>query len=164
MEVNNERFVAGGGTTALGIIGTALGGLATVGNGNGLNLFGGNRMAEADAKIAKLEAERYTDGVIMHERELSNAKDVLIATLTEKVNQIAQKNAEDIKAFKEESALRAEIDRKQAKIDILEATAPLSAGIGANSAAISGIQQVLTSLTKVVIPSSSVCSVSSASK
>ena len=105
MEVNNERFVAGGGTTALGIIGTALGGLATVGNGNGLNLFGGNRMAEADAKIAKLEAERYTDGVIMHERELSNAKDVLIATLTEKVNQIAQKNAEDIKAFKEESAL-----------------------------------------------------------
>ena len=160
MEVNNERFVAGSGTTALGIIGTALGGLATVGNGNGLNLFGNNRMAEADAKIAKLEAERYTDAAVLHERELSAAKDVLIATLTEKVNQNAQKNADEISALKEEFALRAEIDRKQAKIDLLEATAPLTAGIGANASAISGIQQVLSGFTKVVIPSSSVCSVS----
>lgn len=162
MEVNNnERFVAGGGTLALGIIGTALGGLATVANGGGASLFGGNRMAEADAKIAKLEAERYTDAAMLHEREHSAAADVLIATLTEKVNQLAQKNAEDIKAFKEEAALRAEIDRKQAKIDILEATAPLSAGIGANTAAISGIQNVLSGITKFVVPSSAVCGTSS---
>lgn len=164
MEVNNnERFVAGGGTLSLGIIGTALGGLATLANGGAPLFGGGNRMAEADAKIAKLEAERYTDAAVMHERELSNAKDVLIATLTEKVNQIAQKNADEIHAIKEEAALRAEIDRKQAKIDLLEATAPLSAGIGANAAAISGIQNVLNGLTKVVIPSSSVCN-SSASR
>ena len=161
MEVNNERFVAGGGTLALGIIGTALGGLATVANGGvGPLLGGGNRMAEADAKIAKLEAERYTDAAVIHERERSAAADVLIATLTEKVNMQAQKNAEDLKAAKEEFALRAEIDRKQAKIDLLEATAPLTAGVGANAAAISAIQQVLSGFTKVVIPSSSVCSVS----
>ena len=158
MEVNNnDRFVAGGGTLSLGIIGTALGGLATVANGGVGSLFGNNRMAEADAKIAKLEAERYTDAAVMREREHAAAADVLIATLTEKVNERAHKNAEDIKAFKEETALRAEIDRKQAKIDIMEATAPLSAGIGANSAAISGIQNVLSNITKVVIPASAVC-------
>ena len=160
MEVNENRFVAGSGTTALGIIGTALGGLATVGNGNGLNLFGGGRMSEAEAKIAKLEAERYTDAAIIHERDVSAAKDVLIATLTEKVNQIAQKNADEISALKEENALRAEIDRKQAKIDLLEAVNPLAASIGANTTAISAIQQVLSGFTKVVIPSTSVCSVS----
>ena len=160
MEVNENRFVAGSGTTALGIIGTALGGLATVGNGNGLNLFGGGRMSEAEAKIAKLEAERYTDASVMHAQERSAAADVLIATLTEKVNQIAQKNADEISALKEENALRAEIDRKQAKIDLLEAVNPLAASIGANTTAITAIQQVLSGFTKVVIPSSSVCNVS----
>ena len=60
MEVNgnNERFVAGGGTLALGIIGTALGGLNTLAGGNGLSLLGGNRAAADDSRIAKLEAER----------------------------------------------------------------------------------------------------------
>ena len=156
MEVNNDKFVAGGGTLALGIIGTALGGLNSLA-GNGGGLFGGNRVADAEAKIAKLEAEKYTDAAVIaaQEREaISNAK---LAAMTEKVEHLAIKNAADIQALKTESELRAEIDRKQAKIDLLEATAPINAALSANATAIAGIQQVLGSITKVVIPSSAVC-------
>lgn len=146
MEVNNDKYVAGGGTTALGIIGTALGGLATLGNGNGSPLFGGNsRVAELEAKNAKLEAERYTDAAAM----ASQARDA-------EVREQEAKTAEDIKAMRTEFELRAEIDRKQSKIDILEATAPLKAEIAANTAAISGVRDVLSGITRVVIPSSAV--------
>ena len=61
--------VAGGGTTALGIIGTVLGGIAVANQNNGLlgNLFGGNNNAgncqALMAELAKEKAERYTDQV-----------------------------------------------------------------------------------------------------
>lgn len=148
MEVNNNGgFVAGPGTLSLGIIGTALGGLnALCGNGS-LPLFGGgNRAAEADARIARLEAERYTDAAYMREREHTVAAE-----------QLAVKNAEDIKALKAEFELRAEIDRKQAKIDLLEAVSPLAAQLSATNTAVNGMQQVLAGITKIYVPSTSVC-------
>lgn len=158
MEVSNGGFTAGGGTLSLGIIGTALGGLNTLCGNGSLPLFGGgNRAAEADAKIAKLEAERYTDAAFMREREHTAAADVLLAQLTEKANQQAAKNAEDIKALKAEFELRAEIDRKQAKIDLLEAVNPLAAQLSAANTAIVGMQQVLAGITKIYVPSTSVC-------
>lgn len=158
MEYNdNNRFVAGGGTLALGIIGTALGGLNSLVSGNGGALFGGNRVADAEAKIAKLEAERYTDAAVIaaQEREaISNAK---LAAMTEKVEALAIKNAEDIKAMRTEFDLRAENDRLQAKVNLLEAVNPINAALGANATAIAGLQQVLGNITKVVIPASAVC-------
>lgn len=158
MEVsgNNNRFVAGGGTLSLGIIGTALGGLNALANGNGIPLLGGNnRMAEADARIAKLEAERYTDAAVIEAQKRNAAADVVAAQLAQQLETQSQRNADEIKALRTEFELRAEIDRKQAKIDLLEATAP----VAANTAAIAGLQQVIAGFTKVVIPSSSVCSV-----
>lgn len=153
MEISDNRFVAGGGTLSLGIIGTALGGLAAVANGGLPLLGGGNRAAEADAKIARLEAERYTDAAYMREREHTVAAE-----------QLAVKNAEDIKALKAEFELRAEIDRKQAKIDLLEAVNPIAAQLSATNTALAGMQQVLAGITKIYVPSTSVCgSVSGAS-
>ena len=150
MEVNDGnkgRFDAGAGTLALGLIGTALGGLNTLAPG----FFGGvgNRAIDAEAKIAKLEAERYTDEQVVK-------SSVLLAALTEKINQQAVKNAADIEALKKEYDLRAEIDRKQAKIDILEATAPLQAGLAANTTAIGAIQGVLAKITTIGIPAGAV--------
>lgn len=147
MEVNgnNERFVAGGGTLALGIIGTALGGLNALAGGNGVPLLGGNRAAADDSRIAKLEAERYTDAAVIA-AQARNAE----------VRELEVKNAEDIKALRTEFELRAEIDRKQAKIDLLEATAPMNDKIGANTAAIAAVREVLSGFTKVVIPTSAV--------
>lgn len=144
---NNDRFVAGGGTLALGIIGTALGGLNTLAGGNGglSGLFGGNRAAADDSRIAKLESERYTDAAVI----AAQAREAELKTLE-------VKNAEDIKAMRTEFELRAEIDRKQAKIDLLEATGPMNDKISANTAAIAAVREVLGSFTKVVIPSSAV--------
>lgn len=148
MEVNgnNERFVAGGGTLALGIIGTALGGLNALAGGNGgLPLLGGNRAAADDSRIAKLEAERYTDAAVI----AAQAREADLKTLE-------VKNAEDIKAMRTEFELRAEIDRKQAKIDLLEAVGPMNDKIGANTAAIAAVREVLGSFTKIVIPAGAV--------
>lgn len=75
------EFVAGKGTTALGIIGTVLGSLGVAGNnGMGLNLFGGGqhgcsedhtvnryeasqqaRIAELETKVALRDANTYSD-------------------------------------------------------------------------------------------------------
>ena len=63
--------VAGGGTQALGIIGTVLGGIAVANQNGGLlgNLFGGNNNNSTNncqalmAELAKEKAERYTDQV-----------------------------------------------------------------------------------------------------
>jgi hypothetical protein len=75
------EFVAGKGTTALGIIGTVLGSLGVAGNnGMGLNLFGNNqggctedhlvnryeasqsaKIAELETKIALRDSNTYTD-------------------------------------------------------------------------------------------------------
>lgn len=77
-------YVAKGGTTALGIIGTVLGSLATVGELGGAGSSGGifsrsssgnssvvcerdltliNALAQKDAEIAKYQSEKYTDTV-----------------------------------------------------------------------------------------------------
>lgn len=62
--------VPGGGTQALGIIGTVLGGIAVANQSNGLlgNLFGGgnnnaNNCQALMSELAKEKAERYTDQV-----------------------------------------------------------------------------------------------------
>ena len=160
MEVsgNSNKFVAGAGTLSLGIIGTAGAALNAMTNG-GIPLLGGgnNRLAEADAKIAKLEAERYTDQAVIAAQNRAAAADVVAAQLAMKLETQAQKSADEIKALRMEFELRAELDRKQAKIDLLEATAP----VAANTAAIACLQQRVDSFTRVVIPSSAVCSVGS---
>ena len=74
--VKGMQTVAGGGTTALGIVGTVLGGMAVANGclGNGLNLFGNNdkyatktdlayaqELAKKDSEISLLKSEQNTE-------------------------------------------------------------------------------------------------------
>jgi hypothetical protein len=85
VESTNKKWVAGAGTTALGIIGTALGGLNAVngggllnglGNGNG-NGKGCNETDKLRSEIAQLNAERYTDAAVIaaNKETVNNLKD-----------------------------------------------------------------------------------------
>lgn len=73
-----SEYVARGGTTALGIIGTVLGSIGTAGSGLlGLGKVGGTNMgsercknmmldiSEKDSEIARLKGEKYTDEHIL---------------------------------------------------------------------------------------------------
>ena len=109
---NGNVSVAGKGTTALGIIGTILGGLAVANNGiggnNGWGIFGGNnncgcnatrydlcqaeRIGALESTIAKLEAEKYSDNtslglysyVVSQDKEILNkVNDLFNATFKE---------------------------------------------------------------------------------
>ena len=158
MDVNGNSYVAGKGTTALGIIGTALGGLNSVSGNNGLGgLFGnGSRLTEAEAKIAKLEAERYTDAAVIEAQKRNAAADAVIAALTEQVKDNTAKHEIELAAIRKEFAMQAEIDRQSAKINLLETVGPMKAQIDANSAAIGALGQTVSGFTKVYIPASSV--------
>lgn len=132
-EVDNSKFVAGGGTTTMSILGTIALGMEFL-KGGGLGLLGGGANAAADAKIAKLEAEKYTD----------------------EVRALEVKNAADIAALRKENELRLELANKQAKIDQLEAAAPINATLAAQGASIAMLQQILGKITTIGIPSSAV--------
>ena len=139
-----SEYVARGGTTALGIIGTALGGLATLGNGGaGLLGMGGcnggcsenthvtryelgqqNEISQLRSENELLKADKYTDQKIAE----------VYAVLNNKVDKI---NCE----------LR----------DIAVYQATNTATIGCLGNQVNGLQAVLNSITKVVIPNGSVC-------
>jgi len=138
MEVNDNKFVAGAGTTGMSITGLALAGLDLLRNGGGGLLGGGNQLAEAQAKIAKLEAEKYTDEKIVP------------------LDELGVKNSAGIEALRKEFALRAELDRKQAEIDILKATTPLKEAVVAQGVEIANLKNTVGKITTVGVPSSAV--------
>ena len=137
--------VAGGGTTALGVIGTTLGGIALAGgNAGGLlgNIFGGaqgNATSALMSEIAQLKAEKYTDEKSLEDRDR-------IAALNDKV-----------------IGYVIDIDKR---LSTVEATGPLREQMlyqkiecCCNSAntAISALAQTVANITKTVVPNSSVC-------
>lgn len=144
MEINGKN-VAGGGTTALGIIGTSLGGLALGGNGILGNLLGGNpaaancyvnryeldmseKLAQKDSEIAYLQGQNETDKKIVETYKDLNGQ---IAVLRDKV-------CENEKAA-------------------LVFQAAQTATVSAMSATIANVQALLGSITKCVVPNTSVC-------
>lgn len=137
MEVNENKFVAGAGTLATAVTGLGVAGLNALSNGNGLGgLFGGgNRLAEAEAKIAKLEAEKYTNEKIVPLDEQS------------------VKTAAEFAAFRREVAMQAEIDRQNAKINLLETVGPIKAELGEQRIMLNGLRDVVGGITKIGIPS-----------
>lgn len=190
MDVENKKWVAGGGTTALGIIGTALGGLNTVA-GNGLlgGVAGGSdggkgcgnlarENAELRERVATLTSEKYTDQAILGERDLHlgwvkelASVDARLDAVDDKLGAAVAKNTEDIAAVRKEMELNAVIAAKQSKIDMLEMerrvdckidSVAISAnnGIAANSGAIACLQTLVNGITKTVIPQSAVCNTS----
>lgn len=165
-----SKGVAGAGL-GLGIAGTALGLL----NNGGLNLggiLGGNTaggvalgvMAEKDAKIAELTAEKYADGV---------AKDVYIQALADNksvreelyafikpLSEEAANNRERVavlevqmQAEKEKAALREQI--VLAKVN--EVAQAANNGLTALNGAVTCLQNTVAGITQTIVPASAVC-------
>lgn len=125
------EYVAGRGTTALGIIGTALGGLASA--GGLLNMSGGasnyitkdeahlmQELSNKDSQIAILEADKYTD------QKLTDVYKDLNAQISNLQAQIAQQAVYNATMNSTISCIQSQITQLQ-------------------------------SLTKLVVPNTSVC-------
>lgn len=140
-DYDNDRYVARGGTTALGIIGTVLGSLGTAGSGllglGGLSNGGGNMnnrcqdmmmaLAQKDADIAKLEGEKYTDN---HLLELYQYVDGRL--------RIIEKNLSDSNAA-------------QAVVNC-----QLNSGVQLLTQQVASINNTLSMITKLAVPSTAV--------
>lgn len=175
-----------------GIIGTSLAGLWALGAGNNGNggilggLFGNNGncgqamaamgvLAEKDAKIAELAAQKYSDNqdAVLYQATRSENKtlrDELMAFITPLSNEAAdnrvrvsvleaQQKCETEKALLREQLIEAKIDncccQMNGKIDTVAQTA--ASGIAQNSAAIASLQNVVGSITATIIPKSVIC-------
>lgn len=175
-----------------GIIGTSLAGLWALGAGNNGNggilggLFGNNGncgqamaamgvLAEKDAKIAELTAQKYSDNqdAVLYQATRSENKalrDELMAFITPLSNEAAdnrvrvsvleaQQKCETEKALLREQLIEAKIDncccQMHGKIDTVAQTA--ACGIAQNSAAIASLQNVVGSITATIIPKSVIC-------
>lgn len=142
-------YVAGRGTTALGIIGTVLGGIATLaeggslvsGNGNGgcsentpvnrFELEQGEKLAQKDMEIAYWRGQDETN------RKISDA----YSKLESRINGVAAE-------VRQNKDAQADINLQQAVYN------------GTNTAAVGCIQNqvnALLGMTKMVIPNNSVC-------
>lgn len=155
-----SKGVAGSGL-GLGIAGTALGLLNA--NGNGLlgGLLGGNGMnpavagmMEKDAKIAKLEAEKYSDQAALEqsERLLRNYLKPYGEAIASNQTALATQAAE-IACLQKTQALELKLMGKEIELAKQEAKCCCEK----SQIAITTMSRVLDGLTKVVIPNSSVC-------
>lgn len=157
-----SKGVAGSGL-GLGIAGTALGLLNNANNGNGLlgNLFGNGMnpaaagiLMEKDAKIAKLEAEKYSDAAALEQsnRLLQNYLkpygDAIAANQTALATQAAE-----IACLQKTQALELKLMAKEVDLAKHEAKCCCEK----NQIAIATLGKVLDGITKVVVPNTSVC-------
>lgn len=161
MEVKRKEYaskgVAGTGL-GLGIAGTALG-LANGGGGGVLSgLFGGGgcaaALAEKDAQIAKLEAEKYSDNAAKEEanRLLSNYLkpygDAIAASQVKEATLAAE-----IECLKKTQALEMQLMAK----DIQLVKQELTCCCTANATAIAQVNAILSGITKTVVPNGAIC-------
>lgn len=178
---NNKEYASKGLANGLGIPAVVMSGVALanqLGNGNGLlgGLFGGgtNGMALAanaeinaqkDAKIAKLEAEKYTD---IKDAELRNSLLVnwLKPLSQESASNIArvsvleaQFQAEKEKSELREQLMKAEMEKRDialnGKIDRVADHA--TCGISRLGDSVAGLRAALDKITAVHIPTSVIC-------
>lgn len=140
-------FVAGRGTTALGIIGTALGGLATLGGVNGLTgampYNGCNPCGCSESQVVN----RYEMGL---QRDLSN-KDAEIAYL--KAQDEVDKKL--VSVYTNLDGRINAINNKLCDVAVYQATN--TATVSCLSSQVNGLQAVLNNITKTVVPNSSIC-------
>ena len=156
------EFVAGKGTTALGIIGTVLGSLGVAGNGGmGLNLFGNSGVPQGGYGYGP-----YQQGHICSEDHVVNryevAQQAKIAELETKValrdaNTYAdQKLLEVYKYFdgeiKDIRSTMCANDKAQAVVN-----ANLNASIIALNGQVAATAATLAGITKTAVPRSSIC-------
>lgn len=162
-----SKGVAGAGL-GLGIAGTALGilngGLGNLGlgfGGNGAAMAAGAAglgvIAEKDAKIAELTAERYTNGAVSDLSKVNFARD---REIEGRVSALEATQKADQVAFVEYRASQKEIQELREKL--VEQKITTVAATAANAATglqceLNRLAGVLASVTKVVVPNSSVC-------
>ena len=182
-----SKGVAGTGL-GLAIAGTALGLLNNNGNGILGNLFGNNcgmnnaaggmalnAIAERDAKIAKLEAERHSDtkGVEIYQQTLRDnqtLRDQVFSYITPLSNEAAanreriavletQHKCEVEKALLREQLIQSKIDNccceMNGKINSVAQTA--SCGISQLQNAVACINNTLGGITKTIVPKDAIC-------
>ena len=182
-----SKGVAGTGL-GLAIAGTALGLLNNNGNGILGNLFGNNcgmnnaaggmalnAIAERDAKIAKLEAERHSDtkGVEIYQQTLRDnqtLRDQVFSYITPLSNEAAanreriavletQHKCEVEKALLREQLIQSKIDNccceMNGKINSVAQTA--SCGISQLQNAVACINNTLGGITKTIVPNDAIC-------
>ena len=179
MGFEESSSVAKAGLTT-GIIGTTLAGLMALGgNGGGLlggGLFGNNNaqmaamgvLAEKDAKIAELTAQKYSDNqdaVLYQATRSENEKleNRLMAFITPLSNEAAQ-NRERVAVLESQMKSNAEIAELREKNIRLELGGRIDAvaqacdcGIRQNSAAIAALQNTVNGITQTIIPQSVIC-------
>lgn len=171
------EFASKGGAYGVGIPALALGGLAFLQNGNLGGILGGGQQAamtaqgvalgvisEKDAKIARLEAEKYSDQSIAtvyaatreENKALREEMFAFIKPLSDEAaaNQVnIARIEEQIKCMGKTSELREQI--VLGKVNEVAMTA--NNGLTALSGAVACLQQTVSGLTKTIIPASAVC-------
>jgi hypothetical protein len=164
---NHNRYVAGGGTTALGIIGTVAGGASLLNNGNGLGgLFGGNTLQKENAalqsEVATLRAEKYSDtndaklfDVIrnLEKEQATTAADVRCLKQELTTYEISQREILDLR----EKLVKAEIGKVDGKVDCLAGT--VETAVCSFNGKINAINAKIGGFTKTVIQQSAICDV-----
>jgi hypothetical protein len=145
------------------IAGTALGLLNANNNGNGLlgGLFGNTMnpaaagvLMEKDAKIAKLEAEQYSDRAALEQSDrllknyLKPYGDAIVSNQTALATQAAE-----IACLQKTQALELKLMAKEVELAKHEAKCCCEK----NQIAIATMGRVLDGITKIVVPNTSVC-------
>lgn len=158
---------------ALGSVGTALGGLAVLNNGLLGNLLGGGNqamgvIAQKDAEIAELKAQKYSDAQDVNlyqatrseNKELwNNVKEALVPIATKTEDTATKVATLECRVSKNEeiAALREELVKSQlgAKIDAVACQA--SNGINMLNSAVSGINNTLNGIICNKVQLSAIC-------
>jgi hypothetical protein len=182
VESTNKKWVAGAGTTALGIIGTALGGLNAVngggllnglGNGNG-NGKGCNETDKLRSEVAQLKAERYTDAAVIaaNKETVDNLKDFYgrfeivaanAANTSARLDCLEQKlttyeiTQREIAGLKEQ-LIDAKIGKVDGRIDCL--ADKVATGFATANNRFAAIDAEIAGFTQTVIPESAICDTS----
>lgn len=179
VESTNKKWVAGAGTTALGIIGTALGGLNAVngggllnglGNGNG-NGKGCNETDKLRSEVAQLKAERYTDAAVIaaNKETVDNLKDFYgrfeivaanAANTSARLDCLEQKlttyeiTQREIAGLKEQ-LVDAKIGKVDGRIDCL--ADKVATGFASANNRFAAIDAEIAGFTQTVIPATAIC-------
>ena len=163
-----------------GIIGTSLAGLMALGgNGGGLlggGLFGNNNaqmaamgvLAEKDAKIAELTAQKYSDNQVAALYQATRSENEKLENrLMDYIKPLSQESASNrervavlesqMKSNAEIADLREKLVRSElgAKIDTVAQTC--GCGIAQLNNAVAGINNTLNQITHLVVPRTAIC-------
>ena len=134
--------VAGSGTTALGIIGTVLGGAAVANSGLLGNLLGGGSSNKTNALMSELAKEKAESFAEKTGSEIYNAMFAQYKELAQATTNIDKR----VSALEVAGPLREQLLNQ--KIDCC---------CGSASTALAALQATVANITKLIVPASAVC-------